>query len=126
MSAMSVYIYIYLYDIYIYRYIIYIDSISIIFGVTMCDIPYLSSVSVSSFDSDCRGTLGLVEMVRSEPPDGYCGLPDATASSSSSHSWAPKKTASRNGELMGIYWDLTQVIGSLTIAMPNLHFKDIG
>ena len=52
-------------------------------------------------------------------PDGYCGLPDATASSSSSHSWAPKKTASRNGELMGIYWDLTQVIGSLTIAMPK-------
>lgn len=38
MSAMSAYVY------------IYIDSISIIFGVTMCDIPYLSSVSVSYFE----------------------------------------------------------------------------
>ena len=104
MSAMSAYIYILSqYIILYYIYIIYIDidSISIIFGVTMCDIPYLSSVSVSYFEGLPDWDFGTSKF-SGPSPDEYCGLPDATASSSSSHSWAPRRS-----QRMGFTYGLT-------------------
>ena len=97
---------IYIYNHNILYYIIYIiyidiDSISIIFGVTMCDIPYLSSVSVSYFEGLPDWDFGTSKF-SGPSPDEYCGLPDATASSSSSHSWAPRRS-----QRMGFTYGLT-------------------
>ena len=109
-------LYIYIDIIYIYRFHLYnLWSDNVWHSLPFLSLCLLFRFGLPDWDGLGRRFIG-------PSPDGYCGLPDATASSSSSHSWAPKKTASRNGELMGIYWDLTQVIGSLTIAMPKSPF----